>query len=445
MKSNTLENKFFGTEKIWKILLRLAPPVMFAQLIQSMYNIVDSYFVGAYSSAGLTALSIIYPLQLLIMAFGIGTGIGLNTLMARFYGQGNDKKAKEAAGTGTILALISWAVFALIFYIIMVPFVEISAESQEAAREAIIYGRIVCVGSLGLFMESTWTKIHQARGNMKRPMIAQVAGALTNIVLDPVFIWGFAFIPPMGIAGAAIATVLGQMVAAAITCVNAIHRPPTVKKMLIYIKRIYQTGLPSIVMQAMYTVYIIGLNLILVSFSDSAVTVLGLYYKLQAFFFIPLFGLQTCIVPILSYNYAIDRTDRCKGIIWQSNIISAVFMILGIASFEFIPAQLLGIFTNDTQVISSGVIALRIIAISFIPAVLSLMFPVFFQAIGKAVPSIALTLLRQLVLLVPLAFFFSFMGLNYVWLTFPITEIITGVLAIYLYIRQCRLWKEEKI
>ena len=179
----------------------------------------------------------------------------------------------------------------------------------------------------------------------------------------------------------------------------------------------------------------------MVSFSDAAVTVLGLYYKLQSFFFIPLMGLQTCIVPILSYNNAISRFDRCKKIILQAGILSSVFMIVGIAAFEIIPGQLLGIFSKDSEVIRLGITALRIIAISFIPAVVSLMLPVFFQAIGKAAPSIILTLLRQVFLLVPLAFIFSFIGLNYVWLTFPLTEIITDTVGIYLYIKQCRIWK----
>lgn len=276
---------------------------------------------------------------------------------------------------------------------------------------------------------------------MKRTMIAQVSGAIINIILDPVLIFGIGIIPPLGIAGAAIATVIGQVAAAIITGINCIYRPPVIKKMFIYIRRIYQVGFPSIVMQTMYTVYIIGLNLILVSFSDAAVTVLGLYYKLQSFFFIPLMGLQTCIVPILSYNNAISRFDRCKKIILQAGILSSVFMIVGIAAFEIIPGQLLGIFSKDSEVIRLGITALRIIAISFIPAVVSLMLPVFFQAIGKAAPSIILTLLRQVFLLVPLAFIFSFIGLNYVWLTFPLTEIITDTVGIYLYIKQCRIWK----
>lgn len=441
MNDNFKTNSFFGSEKIWKILGKLAPPIMLAQLIQSLYNIVDSYFVGLYSETGLTALSIIYPIQLLIMAFGIGTGVGINTLMARYYGEKSIIKAEETAGTGIVLAIFNWSVMAFFSFILMKPYVQISAESQETIYQSFIYGRIVCIGSLGLFLESTWSKIHQAKGNMKRTMIAQVSGAIINIILDPILIFGIGIIPPLGISGAAIATVIGQIAAAIITGVNCIYRPPVIKKMFIYIRRIYQVGFPSIVMQAMYTVYIIGLNLILVSFSDAAVTVLGLYYKLQSFFFIPLMGLQTCIVPILSYNNAISRFDRCKKIILQAGILSSVFMIVGIAAFEIIPRQLLGIFSKDSEVIRVGITALRIIALSFIPAVVSLMLPVFFQAIVKAAPSIILTLLRQVFLLVPLAFIFSFIGLNYVWLTFPLTEIITDTVGIYLYIKQCRIWK----
>ena len=182
MNDNFKTNSFFGSEKIWKILGKLAPPIMLAQLIQSLYNIVDSYFVGLYSETGLTALSIIYPIQLLIMAFGIGTGVGINTLMARFYGEKSIIKAEETAGTGIVLAIFNWSVMAVLSFIFMKPYVQVSAESQETIYQAFIYGRIVCIGSLGLFLESTWSKIHQAKGNMKRTMIAQVSGAIINII-----------------------------------------------------------------------------------------------------------------------------------------------------------------------------------------------------------------------------------------------------------------------
>lgn len=210
MNDNVTQTSMFGTEKIYKILLRLAPPVMFAQLIQALYNIVDSYFVGKYSPDGLTALSVIFPVQLIITALAVGTGVGVNTQMARLYAQKKEKEADKTAGTGMVLSLLTWAVFAAVSAVLMHAYVTTSAKSETAIRYGVIYGRIVCVGSIGIFLESIWTKVLQAGGNMKLPMIAQVAGALTNIILDPIFIFGMFHFPKLGIAGAAIATVCGH-------------------------------------------------------------------------------------------------------------------------------------------------------------------------------------------------------------------------------------------
>ena len=316
----------FRTEKIPKILLKIAPPVMLAQLIQAMYNIVDSFFVGQYSANSLTALSVIYPLQLIIIALAVGTGVGVNTYMARQYAQKFQQKAEEAAGTGMVLEFMTWLIFAVLAAVFMRPYVMTSAKSPEAIEDAVIYGRIVCIGSIGAFLEGNWTKVHQSRGNMRRPMIAQTVGALTNIVLDPIMIFGLGPVPQMGVAGAAYATVCGQVAAAVITAFGGVRRPPEFRKMKVYIKQIYWLGYASILQQAMYTVYIVILNAILAGFSDSAVTVLGLYYKMQTFFFIPLMGLQTCIVPVLSFNYA----TKSYGIEFYSG----------------------GIFTDDSGVLS---------------------------------------------------------------------------------------------
>ena len=241
-----------------------------------------------------------------------------------------------------------------------------------------IYGNIVCAGSLGIFLESLWTKVHQANGNMRLPMIAQVAGALTNVLLDPLLIFGLGPLPEMGVAGAAYATIAGQFVAAAIVGVKGFRKPPAPRGMGRYMRQIYALGYPSILMQSLYTVYIMVLNIILAGFSDAAVTVLGLYYKLQTFFFIPLSGLQTCIVPVLSYNYAQRAYARCKRVMRSAVAISAAFMLVGIVCFEAFPSGLLALFSREAAVLQIGEIALRIIALSFVPAVLSLMMPVFF-------------------------------------------------------------------
>lgn len=427
------DNQYFGTEKTMKILFKLAPPVMLAQLIQSLYNIVDSFFIGKFSGYALTALSVIYPMQLLICAVAVGTGVGVNTVMARFYGQKRTSKAINTAGIGTVMAVVSWFIFALISFFIIKPYALISAESEIVHEYTITYGRIIGIFSLGIFLESTWTKILQSQGDMKTPMIAQIVGALTNIVLDPILIFGMFGIKPMGVAGAAIATVIGQSLAAAITGIKGFYKPPKLNIFLPYVKQIYAAGLPNIIMQALWTVYILGLNVLLASFSDASVTVLGIYYKLQSFFFIPLNALGVCIVPVLSFNYAINRKDRCKRVFLETVAVSAAFMLLGVAIFVLLPKQSIGIFSNDTEVLNIGNVAFRIIGASFVPAVLSLTFPILFQAIGKGKESIFITVLRQVVLLVPLALVFSFAGLNYVWLTFPVTEIITCSVSMIFY------------
>ena len=431
----------FEEKNIWKVLFKVAPPVMLAQLILAMYNIVDSYFVGKYSGRGLTALSVIFPIQLIITAVAVGTGVGVNTNMSGCYAQNREERAHETAGVGSMLAFISWLVFAVISTVFMRAYVKTSAGSQEVVEYAVIYGKIVCIGSISLFMDGIWTKVHQAGGNMKRPMIAQILGALTNIVLDPVLIFGMGPVPEMGVAGAAYATVAGQTVAAAVTFYKGFYKIPPKEKILGYVKQIYSLGFPSIFMQILYTVYIVALNIILAGFSDSAVTVLGLYYKLQSFFFIPLIGLETCIVPLISYAYAQRDYGRCNGIMTDSFIFAGSFMIVGIICFEFIPAQLIQIFSSETAVIEIGVTAFRIIGLSFIPAVFSLLTPVFFQAIGGAIPSIILSLTRQIFCLIPIFWLMSKIGLNYTWIAFPAAEIITGGVGIFLYIRQLKKWK----
>lgn len=431
----------FEEKNIWKVLFKVAPPVMLAQLILAMYNIVDSYFVGKYSGRGLTALSVIFPIQLIITAVAVGTGVGVNTNMSGCYAQNREERAHETAGVGSMLAFISWLMFAVISTVFMRAYVKTSAGSQEVVEYAVIYGKIVCIGSISLFMDGIWTKVHQAGGNMKRPMIAQILGALTNIVLDPVLIFGMGPVPEMGVAGAAYATVAGQTVAAAVTFYKGFYKIPPKEKILGYIKQIYSLGFPSIFMQILYTVYIVALNIILAGFSDSAVTVLGLYYKLQSFFFIPLIGLETCIVPLISYAYAQRDYGRCKGIMTDTFIFAGSFMIVGIICFEFIPAQLIQIFSSETSVIEIGVTAFRIIGLSFIPAVFSLLTPVFFQAIGGAIPSIILSLTRQIFCLIPIFWLMSKIGLDYTWIAFPAAEIITGGVGIFLYIRQLKKWK----
>lgn len=427
------QTDLFGTEKISKILLKLAPPVMLAQLIQALYNIIDSLFVGRYSDSGLTALSIIYPLQLLMIALAVGTGVGINTVMAAKLGVGNEKEADEYAGVGTPLAGFMWLLFAVICWFAMPFYAKMSTNSEAIIHDVIVYGRIVCVFSFGLFLESIWTKVLQSCGDMKTPMTAQIIGAITNIVLDPLLIFGMFGFPKMGIAGAAVATVSGQIMAALIVMKKGFRKSPHRQVYSHHIAKIFQLGIPNILMQSAYTFYILGLNLILATFSDQAVTALGLYYKWQTFFFIPLGAMQTCIVPVISYNYAARNIERCKKTLSASIVFGMSLMALGTLCFVCIPSQMLRVFTSDELVIAIGRVGFRFVGISFLPMVTSLIFPVFFQAVGSSLKSSLLTVIRTVVLFVPLAYLFSRFGLNWFWLTYPVTEVITSLTGAYFY------------
>lgn len=427
--------QFFGQEKIGKILLKLAPPVMLAQLIQALYNIVDSLFVGRYSDAGLTALSIVYPLQLLMIALAVGAGVGLNTVMAAKLALGKREEADEYAGVGTPLALGMWLIFAAVCWLIMPFYASVSTGSAEIVADVVSYGRIVCVFSIGLFLESMWTKVLQANGDMKTPMIAQIVGAVFNIALDPLLIFGMWGIPEMGISGAAIATVVGQVAAALIVLKKGIRRSPSLKVYPKRISKILVLGLPNILMQSAYTFYILGLNLILSTFSDQAVTALGLYYKWQTFFFIPLGAMQTCIVPVISFNYASQDIERCSRTLKDSIVFGLALMALGAVCFLAIPGPMLRVFTSDEQVIEIGTVGFRFVGVSFIPLVTSLIFPVFFQAVGSGVKSSFLTVLRTVILFVPLGYLFSRFGLTWFWLTYPVTETIVTIVGFIFYKR----------
>lgn len=320
----------------------------------------------------------------------------------------------------------------------MPTYAKLSTESEAVINDVIAYGRLTCVMSIGLFAESIWTKVLQAEGDMKTPMIAQIAGAVTNILLDPILIFGLLGVPEMGISGAAMATVAGQIVAALVVMKKGCRRLPQRGVWAKDIKTIFRLGLPNILMQAAYTFYIFGLNLILSSFCDQAVTALGLYYKWQTFFFIPLGAMQTCIVPVISYNYAANDIERCKKVLFAAVKFGWVLMGLGALCFLLLPGQMLGTFSSDQTVIDIGTVGFRIIGISFLPQVTSLIFPVFFQAIGKSLKSTVLTVVRNVALFVPLGFLFSRFGLDAFWLTFPMTELITSLVGIVLYKNFCK-------
>lgn len=359
--------------------------------------------------------------------------MGINTVMAAKLGVGNEKEADEYAGVGTPLAGFMWLLFAVICWFAMPFYAKMSTNSEVIIHDVIVYGRIVCVFSFGLFLESIWTKVLQSCGDMKTPMTAQIIGAITNIVLDPLLIFGMFGFPKMGIAGAAVATVSGQIMAALIVMKKGFRKSPHRQVYPHHIAKIFQLGIPNILMQSAYTFYILGLNLILATFSDQAVTALGLYYKWQTFFFIPLGAMQTCIVPVISYNYAARNIERCKKTLSASIVFGMSLMALGTLCFVCIPSQMLRVFTSDELVIAIGRVGFRFVGISFLPMVTSLIFPVFFQAVGSSLKSSLLTVIRTVVLFVPLAYLFSRFGLNWFWLTYPVTEVITSLTGAYFY------------
>lgn len=410
---------------ILKLLLKLSQPVMLALLIQSVYNIVDSYFVAKFSGDGLTALSIIYSIQLLMLALATGTGAGVNILISGMDGVGDTKSQNDVVKSGMFLGVVNFVVFALFGLMSIKGYYNISSNIEGVRKEGIMYGQIILLFSFGMFLEANCTKMLQAKGNMIVPTIAQIVGAVINVILDPILIFGKFGFPQMGIKGAGIATVIGQWVTMIIVLINVLKYYKF--KGSIDLKscvKIYKFGIPSIILQSLYTFYIVGLNLVLKLFTEDAVVVLGIYYKLQTFFFIPLTGLQQVIVPVVSYNY---------GAVWYSVGIACSVMFVGIIMFMVFPREFISIFSQQENVLNIGSSALRIISTSFIPAGFVLMFIVYCQGVNRGGYSILLTVLRQVILFVPLAWLFHYKGLFYVWFTFPATEIITALMSFYLY------------
>ena len=429
-------NMDMTTTPIHRLLLKLSPPVMLALLIQSVYNIVDSFFVARYSSEGLTALSIVYPIQLLMTALATGTGAGVNLLISRMDGQGETKKQSDIVTCGMILAVFHFLLFGILGVLLSGGYFRLSSENELVCAQGVIYANIIFAGSLGISVESICTKILQARGNTTLPMAAQIVGTVTNIILDQVLIFGLFGAPRLGIAGAAIATVLGQWAAMAITF-TAVRRiyPRHGKWSVQSCFQIYQNGIGSIVTQSLYTLYIVGLNMILALFSEDAVTVLGIYYKIQSFFFIPLLGFQQVLLPVISHNYGAKQIGRIQQTVRFAALLSTGLMLAATVVFWLFPEPLLGVFSSKEELLRIGGYALRIISLSFVPAGITIVVTSHLQGIAKMKLSVFVIVLRQVILLVPLAWLLHFAGLEAVWWTFPLTEVIVAAVSIFLEIK----------
>ena len=447
-KDASAQNRM-GTAKMLPLILTMAVPAMFSMLIQALYNIVDSYFVAQISQNALTAVSLAFPIQNLLTAFGVGTGVGVGSLISRRLGERHQQAADSAATHGVILAVITWVFFAVAGALTAQPFIALYTQDAEVIAMGETYLTIVTVASFGFFVACCVEKMLQATGSMIMPMIIQLVGAVTNIILDPIMIYGLFGFPAMGVAGAAAATVAGQILSMVVGLLILAFGKHAVSFSLRgfrfhgkTVRDIYVVGVPSIVMNAIGTVMTMAMNGILAAFSAAAVNVFGVYFKLQSFVFMPVFGLTQGLMPIMGYNYGARNKQRVTGAIKTGVIIALIINVVGTIIFELFPGELISIFNATDELLKIGDPALRIIAIHFPIAAVGITLSTLFQATGKGVYSLVQSLLRQLVVLVPAAWLLSKISLDAVWFAFPISEIasliITVVFFVHLYNKEIK-------
>lgn len=443
MSENIQENKM-GVMPIPKLLFNMAIPMVVSMLMQALYNIVDSAFVGMYSTHALEAVSIAFPIQNLMIAFATGTGVGINALLSRHLGEKKFEEADTTANTGLFLAICSYALFALMGLTIVRPFFSMQSDIAEVVNYGEEYLAIILLCGFGIFGEITNERLLQATGRTVYSMITQGTGAIINIILDPIMIFGYFGMPALGVKGAAIATVIGQCVAFALALIFNIkvNKEINIKVSKIFkpklkeIAKIYEIGVPSIIMSSITSFLTVGMNLILKKFSEDAITVYGVYFKLNSFIFMPVFGLNNGMVPILSYNYGARKPDRIKKTIKLGMSCAVAYMLVGLAVFELIPNKLLMIFSASENVMSIGVVALRIIGLSFLFAGIGIVSSTVFQAIGNPLHSLLISVLRQLVIILPVAYLLSLTGsVDNVWWSYPIAEVVSFVLCV-LFLRR---------
>ena len=438
--ANVKENKM-GTMPMTKLILTMSLPAIFSMTIMAMYNVVDSIFIGQYSQEGLNATSLAYPLQMLLIAVAVGTGVGINSLVSRRLGEKKFKEANEVATHGLLLSFFSYAIFLVLGIVISRPFMMLYTSNENIIEYGTQYLTVVLCFSLFAIIEVTIEKTLQATGDMIFPMLFQLTGAVINIIFDPLLIFGIGPFPELGVMGAAIATVFGQfcsMIFALLIIFLKSHMIKITFKNFKFsmqtIKNIYAVGFPSVIMQSIGSIMIVGLNGILAS-SEASVTVLGVYYKLQSFVFMPCFGLNQGVMPIIGYNYGARNRKRVYSALKRGIIIGVIIMTLGTIAMWAIPEQLISMFGGTDELMKIGVPAFRIISLCFIPAAAGIIFTTLFQAVGKGIRSLIMSFARQLVLILPIAFIFSkIWGLGTVWYAFPIAEIFSLAIAIGFFI-----------
>lgn len=438
------ENKM-GTMPVGKLLFNMSLPMMVSMLVQALYNIVDSIFVAKLSENALTAVSLAFPLQTLLIAVATGTGVGMNALLSKSLGEHDFKKANKIADNGIFLYVLSYIVFLILGFTVVKPFYasQIGSADVEIMELGIDYLSTVMILSFGLFGQIFFERLLTSTGRTIFSMTSQLCGAITNIILDPILIFGLLGAPKMGVTGAALATVIGQCVAGIIACVCN-HKFNHEVSLNIkgfqpdwtLIGHIYAIGIPSIIMQSIGSVMTYCMNRILIEFSSTATAVFGVYFKLQSFFFMPVFGLNNGITPIIAYNYGAKQRKRMIKTIKLSLIVAFCLTFIGFLSFEAIPQVLLDMFNASEDMLTIGVPALRIIGIHYLIAWFCIVIGTVFQALGKAVFSMIVSIMRQLVVLIPAAYILAKLGgLHAVWWSFPIAEVISLLVTLFFFIK----------
>lgn len=445
------ENKM-GTVPVLRLLVTMSLPMIVAMLVQAMYNVVDTLFLSRYSSDALTAVSGAFAAQNLMIGIATGTGVGINALLSRYLGEKNIEKANRVAGNGVLLGLVGYLIV-LIFGLFFTGFYyDKISNIYEIRRMGKEYLQIVCIGSFGLFFEVTFERLMQSTGKTIYTMFTQGLGAVINIILDSILIFGYGPFPKMGIAGAAYATIIGQIAAALIALIlNHLKNTEirlslsTLKPDFGMIRKIYAVGIPSIIMVGIGSVMNFGLNLILKSIdpTEIAIAVFGIYFKLQSFIFMPVFGLNNGLIPIMAFNYGAKSRRRMMDSLKYAAIIAFSIMMVGFLLFQLLPNTLLRLFVSDEPnsmaILSMGIPALRIISLCFIFAGISIVISAVFQALGKGMLSMFVAMSRQLVVLLPAAYLLAQTGeVSAVWFAFPIAEVASLIVSLICFVHLYR-------
>ncbi len=440
MDSPAKENKM-GVMPMGRLILSMSVPMILSMLVQALYNIVDSVFVARYSQDALAALSYAFPAQNLMIGTATGTGVGVNALLSKSLGEKNFDKANKTAANGILLAMFGSVLFFFFGLFFAEPFITFQTKTPSIIAEGRTYLSIVTMLSFGIFGEIMFERLMQSTGKTIYTMFTQGIGAIINIILDPIMIFGLLGCPQMGVAGAAYATVIGQIVAFVLGIVFNHKYNPEVR---LYAKnfkpdfgiigRIYAVGIPSIIMVGIGSVMTTAMNKILNGFSDVAASVYGVYFKLQSFAFMPVFGLNNGVIPVIAYNYGAQKRKRMLHAVRLSCIIATCFMGIGLLLMQCIPAELFALFDAGEDMLAIGVPALRIISISFVFAGVCIALSSVFQALGKGIYSMCISFARQLVVLVPAAYLLSLSGnVNAIWWSYPIAEIASIAVSLLLF------------